>query len=296
MSKQKHVRKPVPMPLMLRIVRWVFPKLERISPRIALVLFDQIFFSPFRYKTPKRELPAERSARQFEVTFQNKRVQCYEWGDASQPYVLVVHGWAGRATQFRKFIPVFNRAGYRLIGFDGPAHGKSDGRRTSIAEFEEAMKAIVREKGNPEAIIAHSFGGGASLFAIVNGLRVDKLITIATPTIADLIIQAYLKAIGGSWAMGLAFKKLIEQRHGKPFEQFTAMELIKRVPAGFQLMMINDEEDRDVELIHSIELKKIYPDARMMITKGLGHNRILKDEGVISACLAFVKEKDHPGV
>jgi pimeloyl-ACP methyl ester carboxylesterase len=281
-------KKPVKIPLAFKIARWGFPKLEKISTRLSVWYFEKIFFTPFRYKTPEKELEAEATAQLFSVTSVGKKVQCYQWGDESKPYVMVVHGWAGRSTQFRSFIPKFNKAGFRLIGFDGPAHGKSEGKRTSIAEFEEVMMKIASIKGNPEAIIAHSFGGGASLLAISNGLPVKKLINIASPTIADRIIQNYLKAIGGSWKTGENFKKLIQKRHGKSFEEFTALHLIKHVPQDLKLMLVNDEDDKDVEIFHSHELIKIFPSARLLATKGLGHNRILRDESVIAECVGFV--------
>lgn len=273
------------------MIRWGFPKLEKISTRLSGWYFEKIFFTPFRYKTPEKELEAEKSAQLFSVAAVEKKIQCYQWGDESKPYVLVVHGWAGRSTQFRRFIPQFNEAGYRVIGFDGPAHGRSEGKRTSIAEFESVMKAISVLKGNPVAIIAHSFGGGASLYAISRGLPVKKLINIASPTIANRIIESYLKAIGGSWKTGENFKKLIQQRHGKSFEEFTAMHLIKHVPQDLKLMLVHDEQDKEVDIAHVYELTNIFPSARLLVTQGLGHNRILKDDHVIAGCVNFVTDK-----
>jgi len=284
-------KKPIKIPLAFRFIRWGFPKLEKISTRLSGWYFEKIFFTPFRFKTPEKELEAEATAELFTLTSAGKKVQCYQWGDESRPYVLVVHGWAGRSTQFRCFIPKFNKAGYRVIGFDGPAHGKSEGKRTSIVEFEEVMNKVSQLKGNPEAIIAHSFGGGASLYAISNGLPVKKLINIASPTIADRIIQNYLKAIGGSWKTGENFKKLILERSGKSFEEFTALHMIKHVPQDLKLMLVNDEDDKDVEIFHSHELIKVFPSARLLATKGLGHNRILRDDKVIAECVNFVTGK-----
>jgi len=202
----------------------------------------------------------------------------------------VVHGWAGRATQFRRFIPIFKAGGYRIIGFDGPAHGKSEGSQTSIPDFAEVMSELAEMKGNPQAIIAHSFGGIASLYAIVNGLPVKKLINIASPTIGDRIIKTYLRAVGGSKRVVKGFKQSVNKKFGKPFEEFTAMELVKKAPPDFKLLVVHDEEDREVELIHVEELLKVYPSARLQLTAGLGHNRILKDDIVIQTCLSFVKE------
>lgn len=284
MSKNKNR-----IPLILRLIRWYFPKLEVISRSIAVQYFEKVFFTPLKYKSPEKEVEASNLSRQGEVLWNGKRIQTYEWGDATKPYVLVVHGWAGRATQFRKFIQPFNDAGLRIVGFDGPAHGKSDGKRTSLAEFDEVMQEIVIQKGVPIAIIAHSFGGGASLFSIRNGLPVSKLINIASPTIADEIIRTFLEAINGSWETGLRFKQLVEKKFGKPFEAFTATEIIKEIKE-LQLLLIHDTDDRDVKLLQAERMKAVYPAAELMVTTGLGHNRILKDDAVIAACLKFVKQ------
>jgi hypothetical protein len=151
-------------PFILRVIRWSFPKLEFISAPLALSFFERIFFTPFKYKTPIKELETESLASTFQIDLEGKAIQGYEWGEAAKPYVLVIHGWAGRATQFRKFIPVFNNNGYNVIGFDGPAHGRSEGKKTNLFEFEAVLKKIIEQKGMPVAIIAHSFGGGAALY------------------------------------------------------------------------------------------------------------------------------------
>ena len=285
--------KPIKIPLAFRMVRWGFPKLEVISERLSGWYFERIFFTPFRFKTPEKELEAESLAQVFPVLIPGKKIQAYQWGDDAKPYVLVVHGWAGRATQFRRFIPQFEVAGFKVIGFDGPAHGKSEGKRTSIAEFEEVIKEISVIKGTPSAIIAHSFGGGASLYAISRGLPVTRLINIASPTMADRIIQSYLKAIGGSWKTGANFKKLIQKKYNQSFEEFTAMHLITQVPPDFNLMLVHDEGDKEVDISQVYELIKIFPSARLLATRGLGHNRILKDDTVISGIVNFVTGKEN---
>lgn len=275
-------------PFLIRFIRWVFPKLEKISPSLATVYFERIFFTPFRYKATDREREFELSATKSTILVDGKNIQAYEWGKSDHPYVIIVHGWAGRATQFRKFIPVFNDAGFRVHGFDGPAHGKSEGKRTTIVEFENVLKEIVGRKGIPAGIIAHSFGGGASVFAIRNGLPVTKLINIASPTMSDEIIRSYLNAIGGSWPTGIRFKELIQKKYGKPFEEFTASFAIKHV-STLDLLLIHDTEDRDVSITQAQEMVKLYPRAKLITTQGLGHNRILKDDTVIASCLDFIK-------
>lgn len=275
-------------PLAIRLVRWFFPKLESLSGKLAVLYFERIFFSPFRYKAPERERECEKLAIFEELEENKSKIQAYVWGDSAKPYVLVMHGWAGRATQFRKFIPEFLAAGYCVIGFDGPAHGRSSGKRTNILEFETALKLVLAKWGEPVGVIAHSFGGGALLFSIMNGLPVKKLINIASPTMADEIIKSYLRAVNGSWETGLRFKDLIKKKYNKPFEEFTTMHFIEHIK-GLDLMLVHDVDDKDVTIIQAEKLAEKYP-ASFLKTSGLGHNRILKDDAVIRACIDFIRK------
>ncbi|MCW5910074.1 MAG: alpha/beta hydrolase [Cyclobacteriaceae bacterium] len=276
------------IPLALWFVRWFFPKLEWLSGKLAVEYFEKIFFTPLRYTPPGKERECEQEAIFEKIVANELKIQTYTWGHSDKPYVLVMHGWAGRATQFQKFIPELIAAGYRVVGFDGPAHGHSSGKRTNIMEFETAFKMVFQRWGEPVGIIAHSFGGGAALYAIMNGLPVKKLINIASPTMADEIIRSYLRAINGSWKTGEAFKKLIKRKYGKEFEEFTAMYFIEHIK-GLDLMLVHDEDDRDVPVFQAEKLIEKYPSARLLRTSGLGHNRILKDELVIRACIDFIR-------
>ena len=223
----------------------------------------------------------------FEVFIDQKKIQCYQWGEG--PVILLVHGWAGRPTQFRKFIEKFVELGYKVVGFDGPAHGASDGATTNIKEFAIAIEKIYEVTGEPEAVLTHSFGGSAVLYAVLQGLPVKKLVNIASPTIGDEIINTYLRAINGSAKTGEFFKSYILKTQGKPFNEFTSLFFIRNIKQPLQLLLVHDEEDRDVYIRHAEELVKVYPRAQLLRTKGLGHTRILKDEGVINACVTFIR-------
>jgi pimeloyl-ACP methyl ester carboxylesterase len=274
-------------PLLLKFVQWVFPKMERVTPALAHRFFITIFFSPLNYRVPEKEKRVEAEAEKFEVAAAHKRIRCYSWGRG--PVILMVHGWAGRATQFRKIIHALVTAGFRVVGFDGPAHGHSTGRSTNILEFEETLKNVYARVGEPAGIIAHSFGGGAVLFAAMNGLVVKKLINIASPTIGDEIINTYLKTINGSPATGNFFKSYILRTHGRPFEEFTSLHFIRNLAQEIDLLLVHDEDDTEVSIHHALELIKYYPQATLFKTRGLGHTRILKDESVIKKCVSFMK-------
>ena len=275
--------------MLLRATRWVFPKLERWAPFLAQRIFRLVFYVPLHYAVPEKEKEAEKSAALFRLDVDGKKIQFYSWGAKSHSYVLLIHGWAGRATQFRKFIKPINQAGLRVVGFDGPAHGKSEGRQTTIFEFEAVLQKIFDQMGVPTAIITHSFGGAVALYSAMNGLPVRKLVNIASPSIADEILKTYLRAINGSWPSAEKFKKFVAKKTGRPFEEFTSLYAVSRLPHPVDLLIIQDTDDQDVYLIHAETLKKAYPSATLHKTSGLGHNRILKDDDVILKCIDFIK-------
>jgi esterase/lipase len=273
-------------PLQLKIIRWAYPRVEKIAPLLAHRYFIKLFFTPLRYAVPDKEKKAETFAEKFVIEANGKRVQCYSWGKGKP--VLFVHGWGGRATQFRRFVKPFNAAGYRVVAFDGPAHGKSEGKTTTLLEFERALNEMYNHIGEPVAIIAHSFGGAAVLFSALHGLPVSKLINIASPTIGDEIINTYLVAINGSNSTAKYFRDYILKTQGKSFDEFTASYFVKHLPRPIDLLLLHDEKDKEVHVKQAEHLIKLYPTAKLIKTSGLGHTRILKDDDVIRQCVTFV--------
>jgi pimeloyl-ACP methyl ester carboxylesterase len=281
MKKKKDHTPPI-----LRFIRWWFPKAEKIAPGFAARYFRKIFFTPLRYNIPEKERPLADSAEKFSLTLDGKRIQGYVWGTGTPVFLL--HGWAGRATQFRKLIPALNASGYQAIAIDGPAHGRSEGERTNILEFEIVLKqAYVKFK--PVAAIAHSFGGVALMYACSKGLLLDKLVTIASPSIGDEVINTYLRAINGSRPTGEAFKSYLVKTYGKTFDEFSSLHLVTQIEHELKLLIVQDDDDKDVIPRHATALKAAYPAATLLQTSGLGHTRILRDEKVIARIIDFIR-------
>lgn len=261
--------------------------MERLAPSLANRFFAYLFFTPIGYPTPEKEQKAETFAEKFVLNVDNMKIQCYRWGTYTKT-ILLVHGWAGRATQFRRFVKPLLDRGYQVVGFDGPAHGKSTGKSTNLNEFLKVIQTL-NERFEIEAMVAHSFGGVACLYAISEGLPVKTLVNIASPTIADEIINTYLKALGGSAKTGQAFKEHIIRKYGKPFEDYSSLSFIRHAPSDFDLLLVHDEGDQEVGLDHPHALIKIFPQAELYKTSGLGHTRILRDNAVIQKVVTFIR-------
>jgi len=283
MSKTKKDKTPA----LVKVIRAVYPTLEKTIPILAYRYFIKLFFTPFHYPVPEKEKEIADKAKKFSFQAAGKTIQGYRWGEG--PIVVFVHGWAGRGPQFRKFIERFTLKGFQVVTFDGPAHGLSEGKSTNLNEFKDTLNTLFTLfPEQPAAVITHSFGGVATLYAIMNGLPVTRLINIASPTIGDEIINTFLRAVGGTEKTKTYFKRYMIKTYGKPFDEFSSLHFIKHLPGPLDLLLVHDEEDKEVIFRHTEELMKAYPSAHLHRTKGLGHTRILKEDAVVETCLRFI--------
>ena len=279
----------VKLPLALRIIQWSYPKIEAIAPSIAHRWFVNLFFSPIRFPIPSHEMDIIQKADRFSVSFDHKTAECYSWGQG--PVVLFVHGWAGRASQFKSFFVPFTEAGYRVIAFDAPAHGLTKGSKTSIFDFKNSIMEIEKKAGRIEAIVSHSLGGGASLFALSEGLKVKRFISISTPTLAEEIFIEFASRVNASTKSLDYLKVKIHKIFKRPFEHFMADHFVSLLPQPIHWMIIHDEQDKEASIRNSERLIEIYPSATLIKTSGLGHVRVLRDEKVIEECLKFIQNQ-----
>lgn len=284
-------RKKVKMPFALRFIRWAFPKVERVAPRYAHTWFVKLFFSPLRYSIPEQEKEVLARSERFTVTAGSKQVECYTWGTG--PLILLVHGWAGRASQFRSFIHRFTDAGYKVVSFDAPAHGLSKGSQTTIIDFKDVILALKNALGEPRAVIGHSLGGTASLYALTEGLNTQTVVTISTPTIGEEIIGEFSSRINSSPRAGEYLKTFIRVKYNRSFDELMASHFAQRLPREVDLLVIHDEHDKEASLQNAHRMVEAYPKAQFIKTTGLGHVRILRDDTVIETCLAFIEDRLH---
>lgn len=97
----------------------------------------------------------------------------YEWkADQPKAVVFLVHGLGEHAGRYDHVAVALNRAGYSLIGFDHPGHGKSDGVRGHISSYDLVFDLIdqLRQEaakqypGLPQFVYGHSMGGNFVLY------------------------------------------------------------------------------------------------------------------------------------
>lgn len=271
-------KKKVPTPLPFRILKSSFPFLETIAPWLAKKIVVRLFFTPFRFKPRPGEEDLIASAEEFHLEVNGQRVFGRSWGKGAM--AVLCHGWSGRGMQLRHFINPLVEAGYQVITFDAPGHGRSEGKESSLLEFKDSLFEISKKFGPIKLAIGHSLGGASFMYAVREGLAVEQLITISTPTIPEKIVEEFLRRINGSQKMGGAIDEYVRKRTGNPFNHYSGVvngAMIKDTP----ILSFHDHDDKEAGIEHAYALKEVHPTLEIIETQDLGHNRILKSPEVI---------------
>lgn len=285
-------KKNTKLPIAFRMIQWFYPRVEKYVPQLAYSYSWKLFFSPFRFKTPSRELKVVEKAERLNATIGGKKIAFYTWGNSEGPLIFMVHGWSGRASQFFALIDNFVGMGCRVVAFDGPAHGQSSGKQTNVIEFANVLLYANKQWGKPTLAIGHSFGGVSLFFAKTKGFEADSFVFIATPTIGQDIIDGFLTRINASRKTSDNFRKRVINTFNFEFDYLTASEVVKRIEFE-RLLVIHDENDLEVPIRNARIMKKRSDKVHLIETQGLGHTRILRDMKVISYISNFYVKQEN---
>jgi pimeloyl-ACP methyl ester carboxylesterase len=266
---------------MLGVVSWLMPAL---AARLAARLWFTI--------PPRVRVGADvAGGAPFETSVDGRVVRGAAWGDG--PVVYVVHGWAGDRRQMAPLVEPLVAAGYRVVAFDGPSHGRSDpGRsgpgRSHAVEFANALAAVATRHGPARAVVAHSMGAMATMVALRLGrLSAERLVFVAPMH----ELRSYLDRFADSLGLGRRARRRLdadlEAHVGMLVEDFALLGLAEETERA-PLLVVHDRNDRRLGWADSVALVDQWPGARLVTTEGLGHSRLLGDPAVHEAIVDFV--------
>ncbi len=273
----------LPLPQISTNVRLAASRL--LFPDLAAAWAERLFLTP-----PARNAASAvdlLDARDRVISHRGRLIGTWSWGPSDAPAVLLVHGWGGHAAQLRAFVQPLARAGYRVIAYDQPAHGVSDGRLTGLPDFADVLVEVAAHYGNVRAAIGHSLGATAAAMALARrALRLDKLVLISPPS--DLV--GYSRRFARwHWMperLRRTMQTAIEERYGLRWDELELARLAPRLEA--QALVIHDRNDRQVPWKQGAAFAQHWPAAKLITTQGLGHARILRDDAVVDAATAFI--------
>ncbi len=246
---------------------------------------EALFFRTPRGAARAEEVAFLKTANRFTVSAAGERVAGYHWG-GSGPLVVFAHGWLSSAGRVAPLAKAILAVGGQVATFDAPGHGESTGWRSSMPEFAAALRTVVAQVGPAHALVGHSLGGAASVFAVSRGLPVNRLVTIAAPADIAGWAHRFRDLLGLSSDVYARMQRNAEQRLAITWSDLdipiAARDL--RVPG----LVVHDLDDPDVPWQDGETLSSAWPGAEFMSTTGLGHRAILRDPEVIRRVVEFV--------
>jgi pimeloyl-ACP methyl ester carboxylesterase len=272
----------------LAMLRFGLKALAAVAPAAAEEQGARMFFTPRR--TPRWRAPAisKIAATSLRFSIGGQEMACWCWGRG--PTVILIHGWEGYAAQLTHFVAPLVDAGFRVVTFDMPAHGGSTGQQISVFDMSRAIRAVAEVFSPTRAVIAHSLGGAASILALSEGLKVDRVVLLAPAAEPRHFAKVLARMLGFSKTRTDGMLKRIENRLGMRFEDASTLRMVPKM--NVPVLVMHDPHDAEVPFEHGKSIAQAWPGARLEQLNEMGHRRMLRNPNTISAVTAFIAARD----
>jgi len=280
-------KKPVQVLLAPKYLMVTGKILTKTSPFLASRFAARLFFTPFRYKIPEREKEMDRNSIQESIMVPsiNREIEVYHYGE-SKKKILLIHGWSGTGTQMAIIAKELVKKGYSIVSFDAPGHGKAPGKISMMPFFIESIHELEKRYGPFHSAIGHSLGGMSILKAVKDGLSLNKLVIIGTANSVTHITKDFAQNMQLNEKVAKKMKSYFDSKFGEDMDNYSGAVSAKAVKTP--TLVIHDEDDVDVHVSSAYEISKNLIDSQLLITKGLGHRKILGDSEVINSITTFI--------
>ena len=279
------------MPLAARVVRRTLVALSVVAPPAAAEIGYRLWRSLGRPEAVHaRDLAVHRRAARGTLDLDGIPVATYSWGDGPET-VLLVHGWRSRASRFAPLVAALQGPGRTIVAFDAPGNGDTPGRRTSILEYARIIRLLAARYGGLSTIVAHSFGVLSSFVAVREGVAVDRIVGIAGLHDADEILDQFSREAGLGRRAKAGLRSRIENRFFAGIPDLWRRFQSELDPADTRtaLLLIHSRDDSRVSARQSELIAEAHTGpVELVLTDGLGHNRILSSSAVLAQVVGFL--------
>jgi len=262
--------------------------LSAVSKQKAAHKAFALFCTP-RKRTVKPFTSLFKEAEKLSFSINGITISGFRWNKGGSKRLQVVHGFESASQNFDAYIRAFIDKGYEVLAFDAPAHGISGGKQITLPLYIDILQTIYEQYGPIQSFLAHSFGGLA-LVHFLETLTPDRSFRLALVAPATESATA-IDQLFGILKLGKPVRKIFDdivlQTSGVTPEYYSISRAITHI--HMPVLWIHDSGDtitplRDVQPL----MDKKHPHIQFLLTEGLGHRRIYRDEKVIEAITTFL--------
>ncbi len=273
----------------LNYIRAKFKILSLVSTRRAASEAFTLFCTPLEKSAIKKPVVFNFAETLYEQV-NGLKIKGYRWNKDKSVKVLILHGFSSAAYNFHSYVLPLVEKGYEVLAFDAPAHGGSEGKTINVLEYCQVIIQIMNKYGPVNRFISHSFGGIALCLALEKTAHDEKIkmVLIAPATETTTAIDSAFTLLNiKNKKIRTEFDHIIFEKSGHHTEWFSIKRAMKNIKAS--TLWIHDEEDDTTPLSDALNVKEQqFPNIRFIITKGLGHRRIYRDETIKKEVFDFL--------
>lgn len=271
----------------LQLVRGSFQLLSIVSPRLSGRLAARMFLTPRKRSISARAEQIMSQAEMKTVRHGSRQLAVYVWGETG-PLVFLHHGWEANASTMRGFVRPLLRQGFRVLAFDAPAHGASEGKQTNLIDYGSAMQTVAYEYGYPQAIIAHSAGAAATLLMLSRdpAFAVERVVSLGAPSRLNDMIVVWTSFLGLSQTTVERMKQRLVDQVGVNVDSIEVETAVRNV--NIPGLIIHDTDDAIVSYANGEAIAQNWQTASLVTTTGLDHRGALQDRNTIRQVVDFV--------
>ena len=274
--------------MVLKYLRTKFVFLSSISKRKAAEEAFKLFCTP--QARQKRVLPGVfANAEKLEIAFQQYTLRGYRWNTGSQKKVLILHGFESTVANFENYIEELVKKDYQVLAFDAPAHGFSSGKTIDAVIYKNLVQFIWTNFGPIDSFLTHSFGGLALCLALeeIPHSPLIKIVLIAPAVETKTAIDNFFAFLQLPSSLRAEFDAIIKMRGGHSPEWYSIARMAPQIKG--EVLFLQDMDDvltpfSDVKPI----IDRNYSNFNFIVSEGLGHRRIYKDERTMQRILEFL--------
>jgi pimeloyl-ACP methyl ester carboxylesterase len=271
----------------LNYIRTKFKLLSAISKRKAAEKAFKLFCTP-QHRNKKKLPRIFEQAESIRLKFHNYTIQGYRWNKEANEKILILHGFESSVINFDRYVKPLVSKGYCVLAFDAPAHGRSTGKEINVLIYKDFIDYINLHWGPVKNFLAHSLGGLALSLAIEKWEHDQgfKIVYIAPAVETRTAISTFFHFLRLDNEVRSEFDKVIEEKGGYPPAWYSIARAAEHIKATVLFFQDKDDHMTPLSDVDPI-IKANHSNFKFILTEGLGHRRIYRDNKVSKAIIDF---------
>lgn len=255
-----------------------------IVPNKAAFRVLMLFATPRVRKSRERETEALAKARAEDVLVDGKRIRTYTWGNGA-PAVLLMHGWEGQSGNMGGVALALLAKGYTCMAFDAPAHGASEGKRSTLFAYSKAAGEMLARFPQISIVLSHSFGSATAVYTLARvPHQVKKLALLSTPDSLPDTFEEFYDLLKLKPSQRERVYRFFEANFHHKVNELQVSHDISSINVPLAVLL-HDRNDTQIPFKNAEKVAASWPQLKLIPLQDVGHYRMLWNEEVINRAI-----------